>query len=204
MNLITQDTIAQELTGIGARFTPLGLELPPGTTFEQWSEIGKKIQRCSESFNWWIGDFLAYGDRAFGKLKEFCELNGYNYSTLRILSYVSENVKMLIRRNNLSWTHHREVAHLPPKLQVKWLDAATQNHWSVSQLRVAIRTDGPGALFDAHASDGPIMRWPQDQPLDKLIPWLQERPADFWTDETKFFWREKLKPAAKIYQTLCT
>ena len=51
------------------------------------------------------------------KYTQALEETDYEYQTLRVYKYVAGNVEMLIRINNLSFNHHREVAPLEPKDQ---------------------------------------------------------------------------------------
>jgi hypothetical protein len=46
---------------------------------------------------------------------------GYDKQTLKNIKTVSENVPSGVRIDSLSWTHHREVASLPPDKQEQFL-----------------------------------------------------------------------------------
>jgi hypothetical protein len=52
---------------------------------------------------------------------------------------VSEKVPRSIRRENLSWSHHRAVAALEPPEQVEWLERAEDERLSHHQLRDKLR-----------------------------------------------------------------
>jgi len=49
---------------------------------------------------------------------------GYAPATLWNLAFVGEKVKSSRRREDLTWSHHYEVAGLPPSEQTKWLEKA--------------------------------------------------------------------------------
>ena len=48
---------------------------------------------------------------------------------------MSENIETVRRRTVLSWSHHREVAALPPAQQDKLLDEAEEEGWTRRERR---------------------------------------------------------------------
>jgi hypothetical protein len=46
--------------------TPTSYELPEGITAEQWLDVGRALGRARGSLMWWIGDWWAYGEHAYG------------------------------------------------------------------------------------------------------------------------------------------
>jgi hypothetical protein len=56
---------------------------------------------------------------------------------------VSEKVPRSIRREKLSWSHHRAVAALEPPEQKQWLRRAEDERLSHHQLRDALRVEEP-------------------------------------------------------------
>jgi len=73
----------------------------------------------------WLGDWLAYGERAYGETyAQALDATDYEYGTLRDAMWVTKQFALSRRRDNLSWSHHREVAALPPDRQDHWLDRA--------------------------------------------------------------------------------
>lgn len=118
------------------RFTDTGLELDDDVEFEQWLDIGKILCRASRAVQWWIGDWLAYGEHKYGeKYAQGEVITGIDPQTLKSYNFVAANVQKLRRRNFLSWSHHREVAALPPASQDDLLKQAEENKWSKLQLR---------------------------------------------------------------------
>jgi hypothetical protein len=71
------------------------------------------------SVQFWIGDWLNYGRKAYerGKYEKALEKLEYEPRTLRVYAYVANQVNSLIRNNNLTFNHHRTVAPLPPREQ---------------------------------------------------------------------------------------
>jgi hypothetical protein len=67
----------------------------------------------------------ANGERKYGeKYSQAVEENVGSYGSLRNAVYVSERFDLSRRRDNLSWSHHAEVAALDPHEQNDWLDRA--------------------------------------------------------------------------------
>lgn len=120
--------------------TPVSWQPPAELTFEEWTAIGNTLQQVGASLNWWIGDWLNYGERKWGEMyAQAIEVTGWNYETLRTAKWVAGNVNLSIRIDKLSWTHHRYVADLPPDEQADWLNRALTDGWRSKQLRDAIK-----------------------------------------------------------------
>ena len=70
---------------------------------------------------------------------------GLDRSTLHTYAHVARRVDPTIRRETLSWEHHKVVAKLPPEEQQRWLDAAEENgsdgrSVSTRRLRLSIQS----------------------------------------------------------------
>jgi N6-adenosine-specific RNA methylase IME4 len=117
-----------------------GLDLAPGLEFDEWERVGGLLGRIGRSYQWWVGDWLNYGEREYGEgYAQGMDATGLAYDTLNGCRWVAQEVEIVRRRTNLSFSHHKEVAHLPPGDQTRWLDRAVVNEWSVRDLRRAIR-----------------------------------------------------------------
>ena len=89
---------------------------------------------------WWIGDWLAFGERKYGHMyEEAVEMIGFSYATLRRAVWTGKQFELYRRRYNLSWSHHLEVAALPSEQQDKLLDKAEKEGLSVHNLRRRVR-----------------------------------------------------------------
>lgn len=120
--------------------TETGLELPPDLTYDEWESVGRTLQRIERSVMWWVGDWLRYGERKYGETySQALEATDYAYQTLANAAWVSGRIEPSLRRENLSWHHHKEVAALEPDEQAVWLDKATANDWPVRELRDELR-----------------------------------------------------------------
>lgn len=189
--------LVAEALPAGAKGSHIELQFTEGLAMEDWAEIGRKLYRMDQTVKWWIGDWAAFGVHSYGRLKEFADLNGINYGTLRNLAWVSEKVELSRRRDNVDWSKHAEVAALPPGEQEAWLRKA--EHIPVAELRRQIRRSG--AMRNALAPDGPSLRF-GTKACDDLGDWLKARPAEFWDQERRAAWRAKLKPIAEFYERL--
>lgn len=133
----------KELALIPSKFfncTSVGLEIAENTPFEDWLKIGEALQKANTAVQWWIGDWLNFGERKYGeKYSQAIEETPYAYETLRKFANVAKKVEMGVRTPNLSFDHHLRIAYLEPKYQAKWLKEAIKESWSVKELRQAIR-----------------------------------------------------------------
>lgn len=117
------------------------LVLPEGLSFEEWEAVGSTLKRVEKSVRWWIGDWMTYGERAYGETySQAIEVTGRSYQDLADMAYVSKAIQFSERSENLTWSHHKEVAPLEPIVRSAWLVAAEDNDWSTRELREQIKT----------------------------------------------------------------
>ncbi len=123
-----------ELTRVG--WTPranLGLD--------EWSAFGRRfgeIGRCSQ---WWLGDWIHYGNAKFGeRYSRAAKLTGYDVQSLMNMVYVASRFAIYRRRENLSWSHHATVASFDVASQEYWLGRAVVDKLSVADLRIESRS----------------------------------------------------------------
>lgn len=145
-------------TGFPLVCTPTGLVLPDDVTFEEWASISPLIHGAARSSMWWIGDWIRHGETAYGaKYHTAAERTGLDGQTLRTAAMVAEAFPdVLRRRNNLSWSHHREimVSVEDPATWEEWLDKAEAGGWSRDRLRAQIRESKALPAKDT-TDDGP-------------------------------------------------
>jgi predicted RNA-binding Zn-ribbon protein involved in translation (DUF1610 family) len=107
----------------------------------EWSRAGHQLgvmDRCSP---WWIGDWIRYGNATFGeKYSRVAKITGYDPQTLMNRVYVASRFEISRRRENLSWSHHDQVAALPPDQQEYWLDRAIAECLTRADLRLELRS----------------------------------------------------------------
>jgi len=126
--------------GLPGLWTPTGLDLPEGLSFDDWCVVGGKLAQMEKAVHWWIGDWLNYCDGKWGEVwQEAKELTGFKYSTLARDKSIASQIPFSTRVENLSWGHHQIVAPMVADEQDHWLKLAEENQWSRSELRHQIR-----------------------------------------------------------------
>lgn len=132
-----EDTSA---VGLPGNLSPVGLALPKGLSFQEWEHVGDTLKTIRDSaLRWWWGDWLNYGEHNYGeKYSQPLAASDYGYGGLRNAAWVCGRIELSRRRDNLSFSHHQEVAPLTPDEQDTWLEDAASNRWSVHTLREMI------------------------------------------------------------------
>ena len=116
------------------------LALAPGLPYARWETIGRALWAMEWGRLWWLGDWLTYGECAYGERAAQAEaLGGYDYATLSAARWVCGRIAPDRRRPELSFAHHRQVAALAPAEQERWLTAAAREGWTLQELRAVLR-----------------------------------------------------------------
>lgn len=129
-----------------ARPLSVGLRFSGRLSFEQWCEVGRRVGLRANASMWWLGDWLLYGERAYGsRYLGALAVTGLDYQTLRNYATVARRFSVPRRRQDLSFHHHAEVCPLPDVEQERWLDRAAAAGWSRNELRRRLRAarNGP-------------------------------------------------------------
>jgi N6-adenosine-specific RNA methylase IME4 len=118
---------------------PTALVVKGKPSFDEWTECGVWLQHIAGALQFWIGDWLNFGERAYGE-KYAQAVDESQADVWRVYASVADNVPLLMRINNLSWTHHYQVAKFSktPDLQRELLARAVG--LSVSDFKALIRT----------------------------------------------------------------
>lgn len=127
--------------GIPGKVTKTGLILNKGLAFKQWLTAGELLKSLDRSLPWMIGDWLNYGEDHYGETyTQALDNTDYEYQTLNDQKWVAAKIEVSRRRENLSWSHHREVAAISSKEQDFWLDVAERECLTRKELRARIKT----------------------------------------------------------------
>jgi hypothetical protein len=127
----------------GVSYSVTGLDLDPNLTYDAWTEIGQFIGSLHKASSWFIGDWILHGESAFGEMyAQAVNDLGLDYKTCVNTVYVCKKVPKLRRRSDLPFSHHAEVAPLPPGEQRTYLKKAVENNWTKAELRAAIKNGG--------------------------------------------------------------
>lgn len=124
----------------GFQLDSIGLSIEPGMDEHDWEDLGYILKTFDERRQWWIGDWLAHGERTWSKTYSWAaEQFGYEVQSLRDITYVCKSVKVSVRTDTLSFAHHKLVASCPPELQAEWLHYAATNGLNVATMRQYMR-----------------------------------------------------------------
>ena len=139
MNDLTLSAQQDNLIIGGFVFTPTGMITANEPTFDEWQSAGKFLQHVERSVQFWIGDWLNYGERRWSDTyPQAVDETGLEEKTLRNFKYVAGKVPLSLRRDNLTFGHHAVVASMSESDQSDWLDTAEGDHLSVAELRSRI------------------------------------------------------------------
>ena len=94
------------------RTTFIGTEITRASTKKEWANYGEILRRVDEAKQWAIGDWLVDGKRHYGDglYQEAARILGYDENKLRQYKSLSDRFELLLRSNNLTWNHHKEVS----------------------------------------------------------------------------------------------
>lgn len=139
MSVIT----AEEPIIRGEWLSERGLSLPPRLPFERWLEVGEQLKRLEKGVQFWIGDWVNYGEREYGdKYAQAVLETGKSKGTLANYGYVARRVETSRRREDVDFGHYQNIAALEPEQQEDALDRIESEHLTVSQSRELVRTKG--------------------------------------------------------------
>jgi N6-adenosine-specific RNA methylase IME4 len=129
----------------GCVFSKVGVEIVTTLSFHNWERLVNVMQDVEGAVQFWVGDVLCYGEKRYGEkyaqALAFEESTGIDVETARKYMWVSSRVALGLRRPNLKWYHHKEVAALEPDQQERWLSIAESEKLSVRELRQRIQLD---------------------------------------------------------------
>lgn len=117
-------------------FTTTSLKLPEKLSFDHWARIGRQLQLADLAVQWWIGDWLNYGEPRYGeKYAQAIEEFGRKKQTLMNYAYVARAIEPSRRREIVDFSTHAEVASLEPEDQDKLLAKAAKENMSKASVR---------------------------------------------------------------------
>jgi hypothetical protein len=152
-------SVTAELTRVG--WAPSG-----DLGIAEWSAVGRRFGEISRCSQWWLGDWINYGNSKFGeRYSRAVKLTGYDVQSLMNMVYVASRFEIYRRRENLSWSHHATLASLERDGQEYWLARAIADRLSVSDLRVELRNHRR-ALEGPDVVPGPVA---QPEPGHTLV-----------------------------------
>ena len=190
------------------KLSKVGLTFDASLTISEWRAIGSQLNQVSGSLNWFLGDWFNAGAKFTKSIesgdqdltaREIGEICGLEAQTIWNCAAICRSVETSRRREELSYSHHVEVAGMTPPEQDKWLERAIECGWSVADMRAAIggrETEGKASAFSFV---------PQRMVMD-CVRWfrveMRSAPIDKWPIERRNALREEFKPLIEILNAL--
>ncbi len=103
-------------------FNPTSLQIEPGAPEADWLQIGRALASVCQSAYWWVGDWLQYGFRTYGKKTTYDlaqQATGYTRTQLYECAYIAKRFPPERRVGALTFFHHKCVAKFRPLWQTK-------------------------------------------------------------------------------------
>lgn len=130
----------QPESGHNQRMTPVSWQPGHQISLSQWVSDGQRLGAIGRGVNWWLGDWLRFGNTKFGeRYVRAARITGYDVQTLMNMVYVATRFESGRRHERLSWSHHAELAALDTEAQDEWLTRAEDERLSVRDLRAELR-----------------------------------------------------------------
>lgn len=122
------------------QITKTGLKFSEKLSFDQWQEVGKQLQKIHGSIQWWIGDWLNFGEKKYGETyTQAIEETGLDYDTLTSYKWVAGAFESCPRGQNLSWSAHREIASAPEDKRVELLEKANEEKLTSREVKELVK-----------------------------------------------------------------
>lgn len=120
----------------GCEFTPVSLVLPSDLSYDHWERIGRQLQLANVAVQWWIGDWLVYGEHRWReKYAQAVQQFGKAEQTLMNYHYVAKSIDCSRRREQVDFSTHAEVASLDEDDQERVLSKAAKEGTTRKQVR---------------------------------------------------------------------
>lgn len=126
-------------------FSATAMNLPDGLTPEQWANAGLEIARTGSASKWWLGDWWNYGGHNYGDRKgivESDEWDGPKFQTCADAGWVAAEFETSLRKEVLSFNHHKAVIQLPHEWREKLLSEAERDKLSVRAITQRVKEVG--------------------------------------------------------------
>lgn len=147
--------VRRQANGVKAAISPVGWTVREEMDLAEWVAAGQSLGTMSRCSQWWLGDWIRYGNARFGeRYVRAAKVTGYDVQSLMNMVWVASSYEVSRRREKLSWSHHETLASLAEPDQERWLDAACEKRLSVSDLRTELRAARAGAPAGDEAGEG--------------------------------------------------
>ncbi|MFB3917254.1 MAG: hypothetical protein ACE14M_11030 [Terriglobales bacterium] len=198
----------------GAHFNPTELNLSEGLSEKEYMEVGRALASVGQSANWWIGDFVDYGFRVYGKMTAYGlaqQATSYTRNNLYRCLRVAKRFPPARRVAALTFYHHSILASYPPDLVDRLLAEAVELGLTARQVKALAEEECSRKKKDGRKRIV-VYLWPQTHEalleragrmrLAHFIPqiveeWLVGKPAERYeaNGHRTRAWKEALREA---------
>jgi N6-adenosine-specific RNA methylase IME4 len=128
----------------------MGLVVTGTPTIAEWEHCGVVLRRIEGAVQFWIGDWVNYGERAYGeKYTDAERVTGLDVGTLMNYASVAKHVETSLRSEIVPYSIHALVAPLEHEQQAAILARAAAENLTVSKVREILRADAHDAKVAA-------------------------------------------------------
>ncbi|MFE0423313.1 LmbU family transcriptional regulator, partial [Streptomyces sp. NPDC058953] len=102
-----QRDVVLSFVGKQTQVRKTGMIFPETLSERYWERIGSSLRELSNSSAWWLGDWLVFGEAAYGwrRYREAIERTGLDYQTLRNYAWVARRFEHQRRRDPRCCAH---------------------------------------------------------------------------------------------------
>lgn len=120
--------------------TPTSLTLSDDLDYDTFEAFGAWLGTVRRGGQWWTGDYINFGERTYKeRMAQAAEATGLSPQSLLNVASICRRVPPQVRRTNVPFSTHAEVAALNPPEQAEWLDKVEANGWTKQTLREEMR-----------------------------------------------------------------
>ena len=148
MDLIKYESQNGEMVVGGFRLTPTGLSAEGNPTFEEFDQLGQYLRRVHTGYQWWWGDWLNYGEGAYGeRFSQALDATDWEESTLRQYAWVAKNVAPENRLDGVAFGHYvNGLASLEPAEQKLWAERIVAENLTQGQFVAKLKSETKKAV----------------------------------------------------------
>ena len=147
----------------GAHFNPTELAVDNGLSEGDWMELGRTLATVCQSAFWWVGDWMLYGFRTFGKKVTYDlaqQATGYSRNALYSCSHVVKRFPPERRVAALTFFHHILMAGFPPDVADRYLAEAVELGWTARQIKALAEKECGKKQKEKQRYRVPVYLWP--------------------------------------------
>ena len=108
-------------------------------TIEGWSDAFEWCWKVRKASGFWLGDLAMLGEKFGEEATQVLEATGYAYQTIEDAKWVARSIESSRRREDVSFSVHKEIAKLPPAEQDAWLQTAADENLTREEVRRRIK-----------------------------------------------------------------